>query len=172
MNPLGFGRHVLVHALAMRVLGYKDGDVHRYKNPQAADVPWFDAATVGEWPGDPIHLEWDLPKAPGYPLEPIPNGKAIVRWRRLPLDHPHAGIVVGTTYKYEGVVEDSGMSGPKRSVSVYQCALAPTTRSAKAMIVFVHPKDVQIVEEHERGVPAPSRVGVGGRIGGGRLGGG
>lgn len=161
----------MVHALAMRVVAYKDGDTQRFKIPQANDVPWFEPTATGDWPGDPIELEWDLPKAPGYPLEPNLNGKAVVRWRRLPLDQPHDGIVVGTTYRQEGVIDDASMVGPKRAIGVYQCALQPSMRSAKALIVHVHPRDVQVIEEQERGVPAPSRVGVGGRIGGGRLGG-
>lgn len=167
MNPLGFKRSVLVHAITMRVVGYNDEGVERFKIPQANDLPWFDAKSVGDWPGEPVYLEWDLPKGPRFDLEPSLNGKPMVRWRRHQLDDPHDGVVLGTSWRQEGVLDENTLAGPKRMISLYEVGLRPPRRASRALIVLVHPQDLQVIEEQERGVPAPTRVGVGGRLGGG-----
>lgn len=172
MNPLGWGRRITVHAVTMRVVAYHDAEHDRFKIPQAKDLPWFEPTAVDAWPGEPVPLEWDPPKggpAGPFRVEPSINGAAIVRWRRLKLDMPHDGIVVGSCWRHEGVLLDStGMTGPKRTINLYEVSLVPPLRGTRALIVFVHPQDIQLVEEPARGVPAPTRVGVGGRLGGGR----
>lgn len=168
MNPIGFGRRVTVTALTMRVVAYRDDGTARFKIPQANDVPWFDPVAVDDWPGDPVSLDWDLPKGPRFVLEPDLNGKAVVRYRRLTLDHPQDGLVIGTCWRQEGVLVDKTMAGPRRTISLYEVALQPPLRTSRALVVLAHPRDLRLVDQVPAAVPAPTRVGVGGRLGGGR----
>lgn len=177
MNPLGFARPVLVHAITVRVNAHKGdgGDEFRVIKPPRgfADLP------QDTWPGEPVLLDWDPPKGPRFTLEPTLNGAVVVRYRRIPVDPPVDGVVVGTGWRYEGVLNATGgydgrasMAGPRRAVSLYDVALRPAARSGKARVVLVHPKDIEVVttETQGRGAPAPTRSGVGGRVGTGRLG--
>lgn len=169
MNPLGFKRSVLVYAVTMKVIGHHEGDTDRYKIHQAKDLPWFDHRAEGDWPGEPVLLDWDVPKGP-FDLEPSPNGQAVVRFRRYHLDEARDGVVIGSTWRQEGVIADGTLLGPRRSISLYEVALRPPLRATRSLVVLVHPRDLETLDDNSgsRGVPSPNRVGVGG---GGRLGG-
>ena len=159
----------------MRVVARRDGDTETYRIPQAErDVPWVESTWTGEWPGEPVDLEWDLPKGPQFQLEPSPNGRAVVRYRRFPLPLPVPGFVVAPELcrRYEGVVSNDnayapggGMIGPKRKLMLHEVALLPPARSS--LIVFAHPRDVEALD----GLPgdavsAPKRTArLGGRPG-------
>lgn len=169
MRELEFGRHVMVAALTMRVVAYRDGEAERFKIPQAADVPWFEPIT-DEWPGDPIDLDWDLPPGPRFVLQPALNGHGIVRYRRHALNPPQPGVVVGSTWRYEGKIEEipDGTTNltARRKILLYQAALRPPGRRQKALVVYVHPKDLTALDlPVPAGAPLP-------RIRTGRLGGG
>ena len=157
-----FGDRVIVQAATMRVVGYREDGTgtERYKIPQANDVPWFDPV-ADVWPGEPVSLETDPARGTRFLLEPQPNGAAVVRYRRLAFT-PQMGIVVGNTWRWEGVVAATGLGGTRRSLSLYQVALQPA-RSGKAIVVFVHPTDLSVLET--AAVETVPR-------GGGRLGGG
>lgn len=156
---LAFGRQVMVRALTLRVIAYRDGDTERFKIPQANDLPWVDA-TADEWPGEPIDLLSDLPKGPRFQLEPSLNGLAIIRYRRFPLDVPQIGFVASASAarRHEGSlkaaepgawVPGGSMIGPKRTLHLHQVALQPPGRSVKALIVLVHPDDMTGVGDRE-----------------------
>lgn len=159
--------------MTMRVVAYREGDenLDRFKIPQANDTPWFKAATTGDWPGDPVALEWDMPKGPRFLLEPDLNGSAVVRYRRLTPPGPQLGIVVGSSWRWEGTLTASAMRGPKRSVTLYEVALQPPQRATKSLIALVHPRDLQLVDGDTVGVPAPTRAAVAAARSVGRLGG-
>ena len=166
MNPVSFGRRVQVHALTMRVIGYREDEQERFKTPQAGDVPFGFATRSDAWPGEAVALEWDLPKGPRFLLEPSPNGYPVVRYRRLALDQPVAAIVIGSCWRSEGIIDEVNLSG-RRTISLYEVALQPSHRSTKALVVFAHPRDIEIIEEQGRGVGPPTG-GTHARLGGGR----
>jgi hypothetical protein len=157
-----FGDRVLVTAATMRIVAYREGPdgVERFKIPQANDVPWFDPI-VDAWPGLPVPLETDPPRGPRFLLEPGLNGEALVRYRRLPVN-PLVGIVIGNTYRWEGVVSNHGLVGARRSLAVYQVAIQPT-RSSKALVLYVHPSDLSHIDQPEQPAAVLSRSG---RLGG------
>ena len=152
-TPIAFGRSVYVHALTMRVVAYREDGIERFKIPQAADVPFGFATRAEAWPGEPVMLDWDLPKGPRFVLEPTLNGRAVVRYRRLALGQPVNGIVIGSCWRHEGVIDETTLAGPKRTVNLYEVALQPPHRSTKSLVVFVHPNDLDVVE-HARATAA------------------
>lgn len=173
-DPLGFEHAVAVHAVALRVIGFRADDEVRFKLPQAQDFPFplpsLDGVrprqqvlqiTADDWPGAPIPLDWELPKGERFQLEPTLNGRAVIRWRRFELDPPIDGVVIGSTYRQEGTYDDQTLVGPKRSVNVYQVALRPGPRSARAVVAFVHGRDLSRRVLQPRGVAAPPRGGLG-----------
>ena len=174
MGPksIAFGQQVLVRALTLRVIAYRDGDIERFKVPQANDMPWVEP-TADSWPGEPISLLEDAPKGPRFQLEPALNGLTIIRYRRFPLEVPQVGFVAGGTasWRHEGSlsatepgawVPGGSMIGPKRTLHLHQVALQPPGRSVKALIVLVHSNDLSLIDDP----PAPVERVTAGRLGG------
>lgn len=104
-----------------------------------------------DWPGAAVGTDWE-PAPRGYPIAPAagPRGNP-VRLRRLLQERPQRGVVVGITYRQEGILRGGSLAEPNRTIRVLEVALH--VRSGRAKLALVHPRDVQTVP-----VLSPRRV--------------
>lgn len=156
MAPLEFGTRVLVRAEVTRVIGTHAGDVNTFKQ-KVLDTRRYGTYLFRDnpvtWPGVAIPADWaDTP--PEWDIEPMPNGNAVVRFRRIALQTPAMGIYMGITRLAEGTLigcsEEDERPWRKRElanqrwVDLWEIA-APPTRNGRGRITLVHPFDAQVV---------------------------
>lgn len=149
-DELRFGANVLIRAETVRVIAEPHDGGHRFK--QAVGETYgryvlheFDAGD--HWPGEPIDETWQ--QAPrGYTITPAVNGKVLARVRRLPLETPAVGLIIGFTSRQEGVIATvagaTQLYPPTRTVPLLEVALPPSGQG-KARIVLVHRHDAYLV---------------------------
>lgn len=155
MASLEFGTRVLVRAEIARVIGTHIGDIFTFKQKvlDTRRYSTYPLKSPKSWPGVAIPSDWaDTP--PEFDVEPMPNGNAIVRFRRIALQTPAMGIYMGTTRLSEGTLigcseEDERPwrkreLANKRWVDLWEVA-APPTRNGRGRVTLVHPFDAQVV---------------------------
>lgn len=146
-----FGTPLLVRCESVRVVGAKHGTeyVYRQKPLDRRRYVEHDFIEADEWPGIAIPEHWaDTPE--GWPIEPIPNGHAVLRARRLEFPAWQVGIFVGRTKLSEGVVVTgkterggrTGMLDERRQVEFYEVAFQPAGQG-RGCIALVHPRDAK-----------------------------
>lgn len=151
MTHFAFGDHVAIHAFAVRVTSTPAGTFKQ----AGIDVDGSDLPVVDTWPGAPVPLEWQPPRFLDSPfdLEPEPVGACVARVRRVPLNPPATGIVIGASRKFEGVVRHEGEGRIRetrtRTIPVVEVAVAPRTRSTsrgfqatRAVVISAHANDL------------------------------
>jgi hypothetical protein len=148
-----FGDNVVVQAETVRIIGKLDEngapvirqswssrDAGRYVRREFPDATF--------WPGWPLELDV-RGVADNFELEPALNDDVVVRLRRLPAAVPEVGVVVGFTWKEEGVVrggradDPAFLSGPGRGrINLIEVALPST---ARARVVLAHVDDLGVL---------------------------
>lgn len=153
---IAFGKRVIVRAETVRVIGKIEGDQPRYRQAAAARDQGrlvrheIERRSDGHgWPGMPVSLT--LAPAKSDAFHPGPDlfeadGDVLTRLRRIPLDVPEIGIVIGVTRRQEGTQrgdnDEAHLAGPGRTVVLYEVALPPTS-SPKARITLAHEVDLE-----------------------------
>lgn len=150
-----FGTPVLVRAEIARVVGSHVGGIHTFKQRTLDTKRWAAYVLKGSagWPGVGVPAELaDTPE--DWDLEPMPNGNAVVRCRRLALQTPAMGFYIGTTHIVEGTLVASSQDQirpwrkrdlvDRRRLQLYEIA-TPPTRQGRGRVVLVHPYDAQVV---------------------------
>lgn len=149
MSAPGFGDQVLVDAEAVRVIGtIAAGTAPIRQSMSARDQFRYERVEFNDttWPGEPVPLAWE-PGPERYQLAPALSAKAVVRVRRL-VRIPQVGMVVGCTWKQEGVIRPGGdgeaanLTGPGRRVVLCEVAL-PT--EGKARIILARAEDLRVL---------------------------
>lgn len=149
MKTLAFGTPLLVRAEIARIVGahsdagylfrQKPLDRRRYALYDFDDTVSPDTA----WPGRAIPEDWaETPL--GWEVEPSPNGRAVLRARRVMLATAQTGLYLGHIRLSEGTIaERSGKANQlveQRRVDLYEVALTPLARG-RARLTLVHPLD-------------------------------
>lgn len=156
-GPL-FGDKVIVQAETVRVIGKLDKDgapafTQSWSTRDAGRYVKHDFPDARTWPGIPLELP-NVKVSERWVLEPEPDGPVYVRLRRIVPPLPEVGVVVGYSWKEEGVVrvgrgDDSNfLTGPDRGrVPLIEVALPS---KAKARIVLVHVDDASVLASAAR----------------------
>lgn len=147
---LPFGSAVLVRAETVRVIVEPFDGRHRFHQslPLASAGRYLlhDFSECTTWPGEPMPLAW-APGRKGYDPDPTPSRAVTARARRLILNEPEDGVVIGSTFRREGEIAavdgSNHLLGPGRSVELIEVALTPGT-SGKARLVLVHRNDLAL----------------------------
>lgn len=153
--PLEFGTPMLVRAEVVRVIGTHEGEVFNFKQ-KTLDVKRYGSYAFKDttsWPGVAIPAE--LADTPAFwKVEPMPNGNALVRCRRMALQTPVTGLYLGTTRLAEGtLIASSDIDrrpwrkrelDDRRWIEFYEVG-APPTRNGRARLTLVHPYDAQVI---------------------------
>lgn len=150
-DELRWGARVLIRAEVVRVIAEPHEDGHRFKQSVGESYGRFVLHEFGvgdRWPGEPIDETWQQgPK--GYLVTPAVNGKVLARVRRLPLENPEVGVIIGFTSRQEGVIATvagaTQLYPPNRMVPLLEVALPPATTVGKARIVLAHRFDAYVV---------------------------
>lgn len=148
-----FGTPMLVRAEVVRIIGSHEGDVYRFKQKTLDIKRWgtYSFKDTETWPGVAIPAE--LADTPAFwKVEPMPNGNAVMRCRRIALQTPAMGLYAGTTRMAEGTLITSTDEqrrpwrkrelDDKRWLDLYEI-LFPPTRNGRARLTLVHPFDIQ-----------------------------
>lgn len=154
---IGFGKRVIVRAETVRVIGkLVDGESCYRQTAAARDHGrlvrhQFEAGNG--WPGLAVSLKVAPAKSPAFHPGPELGEDVLTRLRRIPLDTPEIGIVIGYTRRQEGTQrgdnEDAHLAGPGRTVHLYEVALPPAS-SSKARLTLAHEVDLEPVERRPR----------------------
>lgn len=156
MAPLEFGTPVLVRAEIVRIIATHEPTGNNFKQ-KALDVKRYGAYKIKDrttWPGVAIPVELaDTP--PDWEIEPMPNGNAVMRCRRIELQMPMMGLYLGVARIAEGTLVQRGPNNKRPSWSarelddrrwleLYEIG-APPTRNGRGRMTLVHPFDAQVV---------------------------
>ncbi len=148
-----FGDNVIVQAETVRVIGKLDDEgkpsfTQSWSTRDAGRYVKREFPDARDWPGVPLELA-KVKVSERFVLEPEIDGQVLVRLRRILPSVPELGVVVGCTWKEEGVVrpgrgdDPAFLSGPGRGrVPLLEVALPST---AKARIALVHVNDLSVL---------------------------
>lgn len=147
-----FGDSILVGAQTVRVIGRLDHGVPVYRQSwstrDAGRYVRHEFPAGATWPGLPLGFD-RVPAGDRFELEPDLDERVYVRLRRLPQPVPEVGLVVGYTWKEEGVIrpgrgdDTATLTGPARGrIALLEVAMPS---SAKARIVLVHEDDARVL---------------------------
>lgn len=146
-----WGALVMVRAETVRVIAEPHENGHRFKQAVGESYGRYLLHEFGPgdaWPGEPIDETWQQGPA-GYMVTPAVNGKVLARVRRLPLEQPEIGMIIGFTSRHEGVIATvdgaTALYPPNRMVPLLEVALPPATPAGKARIVLVHRHDAYVL---------------------------
>lgn len=146
---------MLFQAEIVRVVGAHHGDeyVFAQKKMDRRRYATYTLKGQQEWPGVAVPAEW-AETPPLWELEPMPNGNALVRCRRLKFLTPITGIFVGSTRTAEGTLRETETDDKRpwrrneledlRWLDLYEIATAPTQRG-RGRLVLVHPLDATVI---------------------------
>ncbi len=150
-REMPFGTQVLVRAQTIRVIAQTVDDKPAFKQASSGREygRYLRPPISGPaWPGTAIPLEWE-PATKTFEASPAVDD-VYARLRRLAFNVPEVGLVVGHTRRTEGTVqagdneEAAHLSGPGRTINLYEVALNPGS-SRKARIILAHHRDLQTI---------------------------
>lgn len=165
---LEFGQSVRVPFVLNRFLvdsgGHRAAPQRRRSGHREFDLEGHDFVISG-WPGDPVPLDAGTAVSARFELEPgkLPDktgwgggrGRALVRWRRLPIENLF-GLVAAVTIRHEGSIEPGGRSGfegeaeppyfaSDRRFEVVEVLVRPIDLRSSATLALALRADLEIV---------------------------
>lgn len=149
-----FATPMLVRAVIVRIVGTHEGAhyVFKQKKVDVRRYGTYELPDAEAWPG--VAIPPELAETPPFwPIEPMPNGNAVMRCRRMALQTPVMGVYLGSCRMAEGTLVERSPTNKRPAWSarelddrrwheLYEIA-APPVRNGRARVTLVHPYDTQ-----------------------------